>query len=91
MTTICASQDAFTGRGVNPPASTFPAACHWVSEQKRNGLFRLRIEDSPQLAAEIFKFLLIIFQRAVRIAKTGFDAGRTGSPMHHFRTERQTF
>ena len=51
--TICASQDAFTGRDV--------------------------------------KFLLIIFQRAVRIAKTGFDAGRIGPPTHHFRTERQIF
>ena len=39
---------------LNPPASEFPAACRGVSEHKRDVLFFLRIEDSPQLAAESF-------------------------------------
>jgi hypothetical protein len=39
---------------LNPPASAFPAACRGVSEHKRDVLFFLRIEDSPQLAAESF-------------------------------------
>ena len=39
---------------LNPPASAFPAACRGVSEYKRDVLFFLRIEDSPQLAAESF-------------------------------------
>jgi hypothetical protein len=41
---------------MNPPASTFPAACRGVSERKGEGLFLLRIEDSPQLAAESFNW-----------------------------------
>ena len=41
------------GERLNPPASAGPrAACRGVSEQKGHGLFRLRIEDSPLLAAE---------------------------------------
>ena len=39
---------------LNPPARAFPAASRGVSEHKRDVLFFLRIEDSPQLAAESF-------------------------------------
>jgi hypothetical protein len=39
---------------LNPSASTYPAACRGVCEQKGHGLFRFRSEDSPQLAAESF-------------------------------------
>ena len=41
-------------RRMNPPASAFPAACCGECERKRNGFLLLRIEDSPQLAAESF-------------------------------------
>ncbi|MGA2331733.1 MAG: hypothetical protein ABSG75_08230 [Syntrophales bacterium] len=41
----------------NSVASAFPAACCGVSERMVND-YSLRIEDSPQLAAEIFNVLV---------------------------------
>jgi hypothetical protein len=39
---------------LNPAVSAFPAACGGVSERHKNNIYSLRIEDSPQLAAESF-------------------------------------
>jgi hypothetical protein len=57
----CLRMPAFAGMTfvVNPLASVFPAAYRGVSEHKRDVLFFLRIEDSPQLAAESFNFNLL--------------------------------
>ena len=41
---------------MNPTVSAFPAACGGVSERHQNNIYSLRIEDSPQLAAESFNF-----------------------------------
>jgi hypothetical protein len=37
---------------LNPIVSAFPAACGGVSERLKKNIYSLRIEDSPQLAAE---------------------------------------
>jgi uncharacterized protein len=50
---------------MNPPASVFPATYCGASEQKRHGLFRFRIEDSPQYAAEIFNPAIEIPRAAI--------------------------
>jgi hypothetical protein len=57
--------DNRTGTRMNPPASAFPVACRGVSERNENGLFLLRIEDSPRLAAERVKFRTLILGMAV--------------------------
>ena len=41
---------------LNPPAGAFTAACRGGCEHIQNTLFFLRIEDSPQLAAESLHF-----------------------------------
>ena len=68
---------------MNPPTLAYPEASRGVGERKRYGLFLLRIEESPQLAAASFNTRL--FQYLDWLERTFMWNENMGSGLHMSR------
>jgi|WetSurMetagenome_2_1015567.scaffolds.fasta_scaffold110590_1 hypothetical protein len=58
---------------------------------ERDGGVKTICAERDVFTGKDMKFLLIIFQRAVRMLGTGFDTEPTGPPARHFRRVRRIF